>query len=382
MNQKPSLTMAQLALMSVGSALVFPYTFMPILTAPPANQDAWIVLLLAFVYILILNVPVLFLMNKFRGMNINETLETILGKFFGKATALIYVLFFVYCFTACSLITLLFVDLYIFPETPIWAVMVLMAVPICYTAYKGAGAIGRLSTFIVLFIILTVIIFFALGATKMDLKELLPVLADSTFLEINEGAFLTAARYSEILIFFVFSFYLKPKSSINKAYFTALAIFGVSFIMILLPTLTVLGVELAKHAWNPYFSFTRQVEAYDFIERVQSLNTLAWFPAALLKLMMYNYMGSYAFSGIVKAKSHKGFVIPIALIAGALCVLPMMNRSSTVEFLRSDQVFAYVVIPVIFLIPLILLIAYLCRKKKIMPVIQQKKESMENGQGG
>lgn len=373
MNKKPFLTSAQLLLMSVGSALVFPYTFMPILTAPPANQDAWVVLILTFVYIFILNAPLLFLMNKFRGMTVNETIETILGKIFGKVASLIFVAFFVYCFTACSLITAVFINLYIFPETPTWALLIYMAVPVSYAAFKGAGAIGRMATFIVSFIILTIIIFFVLGIDKMDFGELTPVLADSTFLELNEGAFLTGARYSEILIFFVFSFYLRQKSNINKTYAAALGVFAISFFLILIPTLTVLGVELGKHAWNPYFTFTRQVEGYDFIERVQSLNTLAWFPAALLKLMMYNYMGSYVFAGVVKAKSHKGFVIPIAIIGCFICLLPTMNKSSTVEFLRSDRVFPFIVLPVIFVLPIILLIVYFFRRKKMKLIIQQKR---------
>lgn len=373
MNKKPFLTSAQLLLMSVGSALVFPYTFMPILTAPPANQDAWVVLILTFVYIFILNAPLLFLMNKFRGMTVSETIETILGKIFGKVASLIFVAFFVYCFTACSLITAVFINLYIFPETPTWALLIYMVVPVSYAAFKGAGAIGRMATFIVSFIILTIIIFFVLGIDKMDFGELTPVLADSTFLELNEGAFLTGARYSEILIFFVFTFYLRQKSSINKTYAAALGVFAISFFLILIPTLTVLGVELGKHAWNPYFTFTRQVEGYDFIERVQSLNTLAWFPAALLKLMMYNYMGSHVFAGVVKAKSHKGFVIPITFIGCFICLLPAMNKSSTVELLRSDRVFPFIVLPVIFVLPIILLIVYLLRRKKMNLIVQQKR---------
>ena len=66
MTKKPAIGAAQLLFMSVGSALVFPYTFMPILTAPPANQDAWIVMFMAIAYIFIINAPLLFLMNKFR----------------------------------------------------------------------------------------------------------------------------------------------------------------------------------------------------------------------------------------------------------------------------------------------------------------------------
>ena len=373
MTNKPVISSAQLLLMSVGSALVFPYTFMPILTTPPANQDAWIVLIIMFVYVLIINAPVLFLMNRFRGMNLNEMVETILGKFFGKVSAILFVLFFLYCFIACMLISAVFINLYIFPETPMWILLLYMAIPISYTAYKGAGTIGRLSVFIVPFIMLTIIVFFLLGLDNMDLSLLQPVLADSTFAELNQGAFLTGARYSEILIFLVFSFYLKQKSNINKTYATALGVFGVCFFLILIPTLTVLGVEYAKHAWNPYFVFSRHVQGYDFIERVQSLNTLAWFPAVLLKLIIYNFMGSYVLSGVVKAKSHKIFVFPLSIIGFILCLLPIMNKSSTVELLRSDKVFPFVVLPIIFVVPLIILIVYFFRRKKIKLILQQNK---------
>jgi spore germination protein KB len=375
MTKTPVINSAQLLLMSVGSALVFPYTFMPILDSPPANQDVWVVLILAFVYILLINAPLLFLMNKFRGMNVNEMAETVLGKLIGKVASILWVLFFLYCFTACMLITAIFINLYIFPETPTWALFLFMIVPVSYAAYKGAGTIGRLATFIVSFIILTIIIFFVLGINKMDLKILQPVFADSTFAQLNQGAFLTASRYSEIMIFVVFSYFLKQKASIYKTYASALTVFAICFFLILIPTITVLGVKFAKHAWNPYFTYTRQVEAFGFIERVQSLNTVAWFPDALLKLLMYNFMGSYVLSGVVKSKSHKAFVIPMSIIAFIVCLLPAMNKSSTIELLRSDQVFPYIILPIIFVIPFIMVIIYFIRRRKIDNILQQKKES-------
>ena len=373
MNKRPFISPAQLLLMSVGSALVFPYTFMPILTAPPANQDAWIVAIAAVLYIFLINLPLLFIINRFRGATVNEMTEMVLGKFFGKVASAIFVAFFVYCFTACMLITAIFISIFILPGTPTWALLLFMVVPVSYSAYKGAGTIGRLATFIVPFILSTIIFFFLIGLDQIDLNTLRPVLADSTFLQINEGAFLTGARYSEILIFLVFSLYVSKNKSVNKTYALALGVFAISFLLILIPTLTVLGVEFGKHAWNPYFLYTRQVKGYDFIERVQSLNTLAWFPAALLKLMMYNYMGSFVLSDITKAKSHKGFVIPISFVAFVLCLLPIMNKSSTIELLRSDKVFPFIVLPVTFGVPLIIVTVYFFRRAKIKLQLEQRK---------
>lgn len=52
MTSKTSITATQLMMLAVGSSFMFPYTFMPILNAPPANQDVWLVLLLSIVYCL------------------------------------------------------------------------------------------------------------------------------------------------------------------------------------------------------------------------------------------------------------------------------------------------------------------------------------------
>ena len=380
MNKKPVITSLQLLLMAVGSALVFPYTFLPILNSPPANQDVWVAMLMAFVYILILNMPLLYIMNKFRGVNVVQTAELTLGGIFGKVVLIPVIAFFIYCFTACMLITAIFIELYVFPGAPTWALLLVMILPVSYAAYKGAGTIARLANLIVPFALFSVVVFFIFGIPYFDTHAIEPVLADSTFIDLNIGAFFTAARYSEILIFWVFSYYLIERSSINKTYSAALGVFGATFLLILLPTLFVLGTDYARMAWNPYYTYTRQLEAFGFIERLQAFNMIAWLPAAILKLILYTYMGSKVLSGVVKAKSHCPFVFIIAAVGFIAGLMPFMNKSSTIEKLRSDDVFPLIIIPIIVFIPLVLLVVYLIRKKKIDPQIEQIRASLQDAE--
>lgn len=114
---------------------------------------------------------------------------------------------------------------------------------------------------------------------------------------------------------------------------------------------------------------------YDFIKRVQSLNLLAFIPGMMLKLMLYNFMGSYVFSRVVKAKSHKGFVIPISIVGFCVCLLPILNKSSTIELLRSDNVFSFIILPATFVLPIIIVIVYFIRRKKIQGILEQRKIS-------
>jgi spore germination protein KB len=361
-------------LLAVGSAMIFPYTFLPIVNSPPGNQDVWIAMLLAFVYIVVLSAPFLYLINKCRGLSLAGMMDIILGNVAGKILLVPIIFFFVYCVCACMMIVAQFIILYLLPNTPLWAIYLYMLVPVCYTVGKGAGTIARMATFIVPFIIVTIVLFLVFGLEQMNFRILFPILSDSTLWELNAGAFLTAARYSEILILVVFSRHLSRKSSINKTYAAALVAFGLCFLGILLPTILTLGVDLAKIVNNPYFVFTRQVEALGFLERIHAINTLAWFPASLLKLSVYLYMASETLSELFSSKSHRTFVLPIAVFALIFGLIPFINSASTITLLSSDKIFPFVIIPVIFLIPLFTVIVFCIRRRKIGPVLAKAKD--------
>ena len=350
---KAVITPVQLIMMAVGSALMFPYTVMPILNTPPQNQDVWIVLLIAIVYVAIFSVPSLIIINKFRGFSLNEMAEMIMGKVLGKVVLLLFSIVFIICFCNCMLIAVIFASISVFPETPSWAFLVFMLGPISYASYKGAGTVARLATFIIPFVMFTVIVFFLMGINLMELRVLLPIFQDSSLIDLNKGAFFTAARFTEILIFLVFSFFLGQKVSINKIYTKALIIFAVFYLLILLPTILVLGIDKAQNAFNPYFIFTRQVYGFAFIERVQALNLLAWFPGALMKLIIYSFMASYLLSGVFKTNNHKGFVIPISIFGFIYCLIPWVNKSDIILLLVSDKVFPWMILPFSFGVPLV-----------------------------
>ncbi len=218
MRKKPLVTASQLVLMIVGSALIYPYTYMQILVTPPSNQDIWIVLLLSAIYIIIINVPTLFIINKFRGLSASQKIQMILGKPIGKAAAVLYVLFFIFYSMNIMVINGIFIKIYLIPETPLWAITILMAIPAVYMSYKGAGTIGRTSSFFVILLLVSVIFFFVFGINKMNINEIKPILADSTFAQLNLGAFITAVRFSSILILFIFSFHINEKVHVIKVF--------------------------------------------------------------------------------------------------------------------------------------------------------------------
>ncbi len=381
MNDKAKITSIQLAFLASCSALMFPYTFMPILKAPPANQDAWIVALLAMIYIVIINLPMLTLAKKFRGLDIVDTNSVILGKVGGKIVSGIYMLFAMFCFIACLLLMSIFMKTYILSETPIWAILAIMLIPVGYGIYKGAGVIARAATIIVPLILITIVFFFLLGLTEMRASQVLPVLADSTLFDINKGALISAFRFSEILIIYMFSYHLMERYSIEKSYILTLAIFFISFMIMLFGVLFLVGADIAKLTHSPFFFFSRQVGGEEIVQRVQAFNVISWLCGTLIKLVIYGYIATYILSKLIGKKSHKVYVIPLVAVTFIVANIPYFGKMSTINVLRSDEYFPLVVFFIVFVVTLIPLIVYVARRKTLNKKIQDKiKENQNTGE--
>jgi spore germination protein KB len=375
MEKTGTISYLELLLLLIGSAIMLPYSSLPLLTAPPANQDVWVIPIISILYKIVLALPLLFIINKFKGIGINDILEIIMGKIIGKIFAFIMVTFFVYAMMVFMLTGVIFINTAVFPETPKWALALYSIIPIIYASSKGAGTLARLSTFIVPYILVTIFVFFVMDIKDMDLFILKPILVDSSLSELNRGAFIHANKMTEVLVLLAFSANIKKDTKVNSLFGWFLIIFTIFIILIIIPTITTLGMDIAKHANNAYFTFTRQVKAYDFIQRLESFNVLGWFLEMLLKTSLYNYLASSILSGVVRTKTikttYKQFVVLIAIIVFILVMIPKISNSTTLKILSSNLMYFWVVMLVTIVIPIIMIIVYFVRKDKILELIKQ-----------
>lgn len=369
---KARVSFPQLLFLVVGSALMYPYTIMPILHTPNSNQDVWIVLILSMFYVVLINLPIYFLITRFRELPFYETCELILGKWVGKFFVFLFLIPIFYYSSLTLLLGNVYVNLDLLPDTPSWAFLLLAIIPIGYAAFKGPGTLSRLSLFITSYMLIIILLFLILGLQLMNFKILQPVLADSNLLNLNKSAFLTAARRSEGIILLLFSQYLKPNFNMKKVVWIPI-VFVFVYLLILIPTVLVLGLDVAKNSFNPYFAYSRQVHSYDFIQRVQAFNIMAWFPGMILKIALHIFICGYLLSGIFQAKSYKPFVILFCFLTFMICLLPILDKADFLLNIASNDIFPWVIFPFVFGLPAILLLVYLVRKKKVDPVLLRKK---------
>lgn len=362
MKQEGKISPFHLVMLIVGSRIMLTYTYLPVMTYPPANQDGWIVGILSAVYLVIMSAPMLYVIKKYKGNTNLNTVQELFGKPLGIVTAFLFILLTLFCYTSCTLMDITFLRSSIFPETPTWGLMLYIIIPIAYVAYRGIGTIGRMGVLIVLYIILTIGFYFIASLNDMDFRNLQPILVESSFADMNKGAFLNAATKSEIFFLYTLGYFLNDKTKYTRILFIEVGISLMLQLMMIIPTVSVLGVELTKHAANPYFLFTKQISAYDFIQRVESLNVLAWFLGSLLRSSVFCFMGSYVLSSIFKLKKKNAFVIPFSIAVGVLLMIPGIATSNTLDKITSPSLMPWIIFPYGFAIPLLMAVSCFIRK--------------------
>ena len=371
MENRSSITALQLALMAGGNAIIVAYTFIPIANTDLAGINTLYTLLLSLAYILVLNMPVLILMIRFRNATVNQILDTITGKTIGKILAAILALFFLMNFTIVLSISIYYIKSYLLPTTPTWALVTLTMIPVVYTAFKGSGTLARMAAVIIPLLILTIVIFFVAGLDKIQWSDLPALTGYSDFGEINKYAFFSASRYSEILMMNIFCRNLMKKSSVTKTYIASVAIYLFGVILIIIPTLLTLGVPFSKLQLNPYFIYCRQVGQQGIFQKLQGVNIYFWYLGVLYKLAIYLYMASSITAGLLKKYPLKPVTAVISGIMFVVTNIPVLYNIAVINAFAKTMYVPAIITSVVFAVPLILLAISFIRNKHVKNEIEK-----------
>lgn len=355
----------QVILLIIIYRVIIAFSYLPIVNTPPGNQDIWIMLLLSIPYTLIIGFPMIYLSNKFNDLTIIEYSEKILGKYIGKIVGIYYTGFLL---MSCVIIVATFVEILdttMFIETPTWVTAIIMLLTCTYISYKGLEPIARGAEVFVPFILGVILLFIILGYNIYDFTVLLPVLKDSTFKELNVGAIDRSIKFSDIIILAMVTPHLERKEDIKKIYVKSIIYSLIIILLLTITTQAALGIEYAKHTIFPFFTFNRLINLFDFIQRIDVLSVVGWIMGNIGKIAGYLYFTTVAFRQTINKQKNQPYIIPMAIIILITTVLIKNKRS----LLSAGKLLEYVILVTsaitIFIIPLITVIVYFFRRKKL-----------------
>lgn len=358
--QAERISRTQAVLLIINLRLTFAFLSLSINT-PPGNQDIWLAELGSMLYALCFYLPLFYLNKEFPGKSLRDYPEKIVGKYLGRTILALYVGFILFLAVLNTVNFSVFVGAVLMPETPAIILLILMIIPCIYAAYKGIVNIVWTGQIIFPIVMILILLINILGIELLDFKVLLPVFQDSTLYEIHTGSYSFALCFHDGFLLFLLIPYLQNQK-IGKDFILALLGSTALFLVISIFPLLTLGVEQAKHSIYPFYIFSRQIQVFDFIERIESFIVTSWIMVELFKISVYSYFAAEITNQIFRTKSHHKFIIPFAAMVTMISLSKKLYSSEVINKLISYQVFPYVSIIFIFLIPLLLAIIHSLKK--------------------
>ena len=199
--------------------------------------------------------------------------------------------------------------------TPVVFIVGAMVLAAALAARAGIEVIGRAADLFFPLFILAILASLVLAAPQAwpNLTNLEPVLARGAG-PMLRGAVSPVAITSQFLVLTV----LAPAAvEPTRAMRSALALWGLSTVILVLITITtiaVLGPQKAARSTFPFLNLVRALQVSEFIERIEVLAMFAWGFAHFIGLAVLLYCGAKGLSEVLGLKSYRILVWPMAVV--------------------------------------------------------------------
>ena len=287
--------------------------FVPAITAQRAAQNAWLATSLLPG---VLGFAVLWVAWKlgqhFPDRILPRTLEELLGKWLGKAIAVLYLLFLLFMNTLILREFGDFIIIAYLPKTPLvvlHAVIILLA---WYAAGKGLEVIVRMTQFVVPLGVVGFFLIILLSIPNMQPARLLPVLEEGVR-PLLSASLIPASWYGEIAILLFIQPQVNKPGEILRQGGYALLLITLFCTLDTLAALMVFGPELSGTFVFPFWSLARYIE-YRSIERVDSLIVIVWISGMVIKAALIYYVFCLAGAQVFNLASYRKLLLPAAIL--------------------------------------------------------------------
>lgn len=316
----------------------------PSAVASSAKQDAWVSMLISIVagQAVIYNFASLSMM--FPGKTFVQYSREILGKYLGMLAGLIMTWFSLHL---GSLVVRNFGDFLsatVLQHTPMIVPDSIIVILVAMGTRMGVEVLARVNKLIIPFMILLILIIFALGIPEMEFKRILPVMENGVRPVIAGSLVVIGFPYAETVLFTMIIPFLNSPGKGRKALVTGGLAGGALLFFIVLRTLLVLGPATTVRLWFPVLETVRMIDIFNIIQRIESIVIIAWIFLGFMKISVCFYSFVLGLAQLLNLKDYRPLVLPAGVLMLALSQLVYENYVEETYF-ASQIWFPYAMVP-------------------------------------
>ena len=321
-----------------------------------SRQDAWLSVLIAFVYMLIVLWAMFLILEQYENADIFGIQVDVFGKWFGKLLGSIYILFFIASLLSILLSYIEVIQLFLYPTMPSFVMGVLLLILVVYSVLGGFRVVVGV---VFLFALLSPWVFVLLydPITRMEVTHFQPIF-DASITDLLKGARTTAYSFIGLEILFVIYPFIDNKQNAKlPAYLGA----STSALLILITTIISIGYyspsDFDLMRW-PVLILFKSV-SFSFMERFDYFVIAEWMMITITTMVLLMWSITYG-SKRLYAISQKKTLYVVAILLFAIVTIPYTNY----QIKKFSDVLTQVGFWIVFVYPLVLLPIVLIKKKQ------------------
>lgn len=313
------------------------------------SHDGWLAILAALVISMPFVLSYAALAREFPGKNLIQINDITYGIYLGKLISMSYILIFLALVSQNLRFFSDFIITYIFPETPIWAILTMLTFVVAWVVRAGIEVIARCSFIIIVISSIIIISTSLFLLPDMQLSNFLPVL-DLSLKDFIQGTHIIfSIHYLEIVVFLMIIAFVNKTKQIKGSMLWGLIIGGASLLILEVRNVAVLG-KVADIVTSPSFVTARYISVAEVFTRLEMFVAIMLISTEFLKVSILYYAVVLGLAQIINLRSYVPLVTPIGIIAIFLSII--LSDSSM------EQIYAAIYTWPVFILPFQLLPAF------------------------
>lgn len=329
-----------------------------------ANNGAWLSVIIAIVYGLVLLSCILYLYGKNPNWTLIDYSRKILGKWITLCICIpiLFVLFLILSYIVIDIGG--FFTTAMMTETPDYVFHTLILLVAALTARAGIEVMARMFILLLCYSIFFASLVLLLNVPNYHSGYLLPAFPAGMKPVIHGTYSIIGFPYGELVLFsFLFPFVNKEKAkSLKKYMFSAFMLQGFFIITSILCTIMALGPLSGTFKFS-LFELARLVNIKEIITRIEAFIGIALIVGSYMKASIMLFVLKEALSRILKLKDERIIIFPVTFIS--LLLTLTMFKSETEHFEATFIIWPLVISTLVVLPLLFITILAFFRREKI-----------------
>ncbi|ETT72306.1 spore germination protein [Paenibacillus sp. FSL R7-277] len=359
MSKSKKLSSVQFFILTFGLATGTSILDLPGSIALVAREDAWIAALISLLINLLMAGLCLALSRLYPGQNLFEILESVLGRWPGKAFSLIYLFYFL---TLTS--TLLgdmgtFITTEVMPETPQEAIKLIFLLVIVIGARKGIIILARLGELLFPWLLLLLMLLILALIPQVTWTHILPVMEDGAGPSLSAG--IQSSMFQEPIVLMGFLPLVKLPGKQARALLGGMTAGGLILFVLVLLSVMVLGIEQTSNSIYPVFVLAKTINIGNVLQRVEGVLITIWIMTFFIKISLLFLLLLQNLQTVFRLKRTSHLIYPLAVLLFVLASNVYINIVYVLDIAQNVW-WKFAAIHLVF-VPLVVYLIALIRQK-------------------